>query len=329
MASTPLPAETVRSELLDRRDRLRNVILTGDDRARFEGLLQDVDAALHRLETGKFGVCEECHDAIEDDRLAADPLVTRCLDCLTDSQRRHLEMDLERAALIQNGLLPSKDLVLPGWEINYHYQPAGPVSGDFCDVIPPAATDGDLFFLLGDVSGKGVSASILMSHLQAIFRGLANSGESLAEIAATANRMFCESTLPGHYATAVFGRAGATGAVELLGAGHTPSLLRSGDDVRVLSAEGFPMGLFCEGNFSSHKAQLAGGDALVLFTDGLQESRNIDREEYGLDRIKARLKKNGETSAEAIVCGYVEEIDKFRDDSSERDDLTIMAIRRR
>jgi sigma-B regulation protein RsbU (phosphoserine phosphatase) len=328
MASHALPESTVRGELLDRKERLRNAIQRCGDRSQFEGLLQDVDAALQRLESGNFGVCQGCHEAIEADRLAVDPLITRCLDCLTEAQRRHLQMDLERAALIQNGLLPSKNTAISGWEIHYHYQPAGPVSGDFCDVISPASPDGEIFFLLGDVSGKGVSASILMSHLQAIFRGLVNSGEPLVEIASTANRMFCESTLPGHFATAVFGRAGSTGAIELLGAGHCASLLRSGGDVQILPAEGLPLGLFCEGNFRSRQAQLSTGDALMLFTDGLQEARNVNREEYGLDRIKARLQVNGDTSAEAIVSGYVEEIDAFRDDSAERDDLTIMAIRR-
>src|SRR5581483_2563885 len=88
----------------------------------------------------------------------------------------------------------------PHWETHYRYEPAGMVGGDYCEVIP--AQEGDsLFFALGDVTGKGVAASLLMTHLSAIFRSLVSLDLPLAELMARANRLFCSSTPATHYAT--------------------------------------------------------------------------------------------------------------------------------
>ena len=161
MASRPVIEEFVHHQLRDRRERLEAAIRGGGDRARFEGLLREVDAALQRFDAGSYGLCEGCHESIEQERLTANPLLTFCLDCLTDAERHHLQMDLERASLIQSGLLPPRDLAVPGWEVRFHYEPAGPVSGDFYDVI---ALDADhVGLVIGDVSGKGMPAALYMA----------------------------------------------------------------------------------------------------------------------------------------------------------------------
>src|SRR6266567_2405187 len=147
-----------------------------------------------RLERGTFGLCETCHDTIEAERLLADPLMRFCLDHLTQDEQRALESDLSLAARIQRRLLPEPGVELAGWEVRYHYQPAGMVSGDYCDLLQ---TNNGLLFLLGDVSGKGVAASMLMSHLHATFRSLAEAGLPLERMVEDANRIFCESTLAG------------------------------------------------------------------------------------------------------------------------------------
>src|SRR5438552_692848 len=109
------------------------------------------------MDAGSFGICEHSHESIETDRLIADPLMRFCLDHLNGQQRNALEQDLQLAAQIQRGLLPRPDLFRDGWQVSYHYEPAGVVSGDYCDVVE--AGDGDIYFMLGDVSGKGVAAS--------------------------------------------------------------------------------------------------------------------------------------------------------------------------
>ena len=137
-------------------------------------LLQEVNSAVQRMDQGTYGICDECHDTIEKDRLIADPLVRLCLDHLTSDEQRALERDLELASQVQRGLLPHPDARSGDWRIHYQYRPAGIVSGDYCDLIFPTNGDGDLIFLVGDVSGKGVAASLLMTHLHAMFRTLSS-----------------------------------------------------------------------------------------------------------------------------------------------------------
>src|SRR5260370_10080929 len=151
----------LRDQLMTRREKLQNAIARSQT-ANMVQLLEQVDKALERVDNGKFGVCEACDGTVETPRLLADPLARLCLDCLKPSEQRALEQDLELAARIQAGLLPQRDLQAAGWRISYHYQPAGMVSGDYCDLIQH---DRDLDFMVGDVSGKGVAASMLMANL--------------------------------------------------------------------------------------------------------------------------------------------------------------------
>lgn len=157
-------------------------------------LLAQVDAALERLESGTFGLCATCHDPIELDRLAADPLIEFCLDHLTDPQRRALEFDLELAAKLQAGLLPPRTLHHRGWDVAFGYQAAQIVSGDYCDAI--LGRNDLMHVMVGDVSGKGVSAALLMSQLHALFRTLVPGSSSLEQICADVNNTICQVCQP-------------------------------------------------------------------------------------------------------------------------------------
>src|SRR6202521_2281846 len=216
----------LRSELEQRRERLQVALHSPAADASLFKLLTAVDNALSRINQGTFGLCETCHDSIEAERLLSDPLVRFCLDHLTSAEQRALESDLSLAARIQRALLPKPGLAPDGWDVRYHYQPAGMVSGDYCDLFE---TDSGFLFMLGDVSGKGVAASMLMSHLHATFRSLAEAGLPLDRLVQDANRIFCESTLAGQFATLVVGRAANDGSVEFISAGHLPVLHIHGD----------------------------------------------------------------------------------------------------
>jgi sigma-B regulation protein RsbU (phosphoserine phosphatase) len=289
-------------------------------------LLDEVDAALGRIAAGTYGLCETCVDPIESERLIADPLTRFCLDHLSAREQRALEQDLELAARIQRGLLPDLSARLDGWELAYHYQPAGPVSGDYCDVI--RGEDGDVYFLVGDVAGKGVAAAMLMSHLSALLRTLVSVGLPLDQLMERASRVFCESTLPTHYATLVCARARPSGAIELGNAGHPPPLvIRAGGAVEPLDATGLPIGLFCSEQFSSHALQLAPGDALLFYTDGCIEAQDAGGDEYGLERLVALARSAARAPAAEIVAGCARDVAAFRGARSAADDLTIMAVR--
>src|SRR5262249_34547277 len=148
---------------------------------------------------------EICHEDVDRPDLLANPLVRYCLCRLSPQQLDVLQNDLDLAGRIQAGLLPPPDVEAVGWQAHYRYEPAGPVSGDACDVLASADRPGEVFFLLGDVSGKGVAASLLMSHLHAAFRSLLGTGLRIAEMVERANRLLVEQNLPTHYATLVAG----------------------------------------------------------------------------------------------------------------------------
>jgi sigma-B regulation protein RsbU (phosphoserine phosphatase) len=315
-------------QLLERRQRLETALASSRKNESLRQLLYEVDSALERMKAGTFGLCEACHETIEKDRLITDPLVRYCLDHLSASQRRALEEDLELASQLQRGLLPNQNLAFAGWEVCYHYQPHGPVSGDYCDVVTHQNESKDIFFALGDVSGKGVTACMLMSQLHAIFRTLAASGLTVQAMVEQAGRVFCQSTISSLFATLVLVRGGQAGEIEMCNAGHCPALLQQGGAVIELGATGVPLGLFCEGVYPTQNAEMACGDTLLLYTDGVSEARSANDAEYGAERLKELVASSSGVSAQALVAACIDDLDGFRAGAPLLDDLTIMAIRR-
>jgi sigma-B regulation protein RsbU (phosphoserine phosphatase) len=318
----------LQSQLEQRKHRLQHAIEAVPGDGVLTQLLLDVDAALERVSDGSFGICEECHEPIEKHRLLADPLVCYCLDHLPAAQRRALEQDLELAAKLQRGLLPPQDLQWSGWEMRYHYEPAQLVSGDYCDVIRPENGSGELFFVLADVSGKGVAASMLMAQLHAMFRSLVSAGLPLDQIVSIANRLFCESAPTGQFATLAAGRAGAQGEVEICNAGHPPVFVVRKDRVEKIESRGVPVGMFSAGSYSFQKTRLAPGDSLFLYSDGLTEARNSRQDEYGIERARALLLKQKCDSARQLAAACLDDLRAFSAGATRADDLTLMVLRR-
>ena len=321
----PTEQTYLRTELEHRRERLHSALDSPGADGSLSQLLTEVDAALDRIDRGAFGLCETCHEAIESDRLLADPLLRFCLDHLTQDEQRALENDLSLAARIQRGLLPKPELELGGWEVRFHYQPAGMVSGDYCDLFE---TKGGLHFMLGDVSGKGVAASMLMSHLHATFRSLAEASLPLDRMVEHANRIFCESTLAGQYATLIAGCAAPNGDVEIVNAGHLPLLHLHDGGSAPKESTGVPLGMFCNTSFRLHQLNLNVGESLFLYTDGLTEARNQIGEEYGLARVQGLADRHGTTDPKSLIAGYIEDLSGFRKGVKPTDDLTLLAVRR-
>jgi len=316
----------LRNQLVDRREKLQAAANGFHRPAELTRLLHEVDDALQRMGLGVYGLCEVCHDPVETERLIADPLTRVCIDHLTAKEQRALEEDLELAAQIQAGLLPAADKTIDGWEVAYHYQPAGAVSGDYCDLIN--GNDGSWMFVVGDVSGKGVAASMLMAHLQAMFRTLISIDLPLEQMVERASRVFCESTLPTQYATLVCGRVGNNGEVEVCNAGHLPPLLTQNGSVRALAATGLPVGVFCSESFSCSKFQMDVGDSLFLYTDGYSELTNGNGSEFGVERLSRLVEGNGKLAPRALIDLSIHELSAFSEGRAPTDDLTLMAIRR-
>ena len=234
------------------------------------------------------------------------------------------ERDLQTAGQLQRMLLPPPTFAANGWTAVHTYQPAGVVSGDYLDLVPFADR---LYFMLGDVSGKGVSAALLMAQLHAMFRTLIPFQLPLDELLARASSLLCASSLPAQYATLVMGFLTPDGQVALGNAGHLPPLIVGDGGQREVHATGVPIGMFCQSEFSATHLSLSRDETLLMYTDGLSEGRNASGEEYGR-RVAEVAHRTAASALDDLLQTVVSDQAAFLGDSPNADDLTVLAIRR-
>jgi sigma-B regulation protein RsbU (phosphoserine phosphatase) len=319
----------LREQLVDRRDRLRSAMDELGEVEDLTRLLTEVDSALTRIDGGAYGRCEICREDIEAAQLASNPLVRYCLCELSPDQQRALESDLGLAARIQAALLPVQDLRAAGWEAHYRYRPAGPVSGDYCDLLAGEDDDSDLFFVVGDVSGKGIAASLVMAHLNASFRSLLALDLPVQDLLDRANRLLLDSTIPSHYATLVCGRARRSGEIEICNAGHLPAFVVRGGRVDRIESVGLPVGMFTGQSYEVKLLKLDEDDTLFLCTDGLTEARNGEEIEFGVERVAALLGDYHVQCPRDLADVCLSDLESFQSGSSPQDDVTLLVLRRR
>jgi sigma-B regulation protein RsbU (phosphoserine phosphatase) len=324
-AASASAASLFTPQLLERRARLL-AASTSVSAAYLGELIGEIDAALERIDNGSYGLCESCHDTIERDRLECNPLVRFCLDHMSQAEMQAHQQDLELATQIQSKLLPASDIALENWDMQYRYQPVGAVGGDYCELMV-LGDRRSLFFAVGDVAGKGVAASLLMTHLSAIFRSLLSLDLPLADVVTRANRLFCEGTAPAHYATLACGRATPDG-VEICNAGHcAPLWLRQGATER-LDSTGLPLGLFCGGQYTVQHLRLEAGDSLVLYSDGITEAQDPAGAEYQEERLILSLQDQFHQCAQAMADSVLRDVGRFRQTIRPADDMTLLVLRR-
>ena len=290
-------------------------------------LLAEVDAALVRLEHGTFGICETCHEPIEADRLVRDPLVRLCGEHPGEDEAERLGRDLALARAVQRRLLPSPHTVIPGWRFHYRYAAAGDVGGDYLDVIENP-NSGETLVLLGDVSGKGVAASMLMAHLHATFRSLAPLAADTGDLLARANDLFSDSAAGSQYATLLVASLGRDRTVSVYSAGHWPPLLLRGTQVEPLAVDsGLPFGMFPASRYAPTRLTLGDGDTLLFYTDGASEARDGNEGEFGHARLAEVMAAAAPgASPFDIVETCFEVLRRFGGGARAHDDLTLLSI---
>lgn len=315
----------LRKQLTERRERLENSAKNLTEPVKIYKLLQQIDRTLERIDKGSFGICEVCHDPIEPERLVYDPTVSVCLDHLNSEQQRALEQDLELAGKVQRGLLPKENISIAGWEFSYRYKPAGIVSGDFCDFFQ--LDDNNFLFVIGDVSGKGISASLMMSQLHALIRSFLTFGLSLKEIVKRTNRLFCESSLSNNYATMVFGKGSPDGQIEFCIAGHNPPILLQEKGITKIKATGVPVGLFCGSEYEVASYNLQPGNTILVYTDGLTESLSNETE-YGEERLTESFVQSGNKPPDLLLESLFEAHGDFMQSEKPSDDVTVAVLKK-
>lgn len=243
--------------------------------------------------------------------------------------RAGYERELELAARIQADLFPAALPALDGYDLAARNRPAKRCGGDYYDAIM-VGEEGSTLFCVADVSGKGLPASLLMSHMQATLRALLGRTGSLQALAGLANSLLHGSTAANKYVTAALLELQAsTGAATYVSAGHINSLHFTAGGATPLDSTGPPLGLLpVEGPYDAKSIVIQRGDCIVLCSDGVLDAQNEAGDEFGEERLAAIVSAHRNDPAAAIVDHVITAIDAFAGTAPQFDDITIMVIKR-
>ncbi len=236
--------------------------------------------------------------------------------------------DLAQASEIQRSLLPTEPPSYEGWELAGLNIPCRTIGGDYFDFIP--YQDGRFAVVVGDVSGKGLPAALLMSSLQARVQMLRETNPAPDQAVSTLNRSLTERCPLGKFITFFYALVDpAGGAVEYSNAGHNnPLILRANGTVESLPGNGLVMGLFASVHYELKKSKLAPGDLLVLFSDGVTEAADSADQEFGEKGLAEFLAARQQSRCEDIVNQLVEYVRNWCGTNTFADDFTIVLARR-
>jgi serine phosphatase RsbU (regulator of sigma subunit)/CHASE1-domain containing sensor protein/anti-sigma regulatory factor (Ser/Thr protein kinase) len=240
-----------------------------------------------------------------------------------------VEQELGKARSIQHALLPKDLPKLDGWKITYHYQPAREVGGDFYDFL--RLEDGHLGLVVGDVSGKGIAAALVMANTQSLLRSIARRGDiAPGQVLAEANEVLCTYIPPGTFVTCFYGVLDPeSGRLVYAKAGHDPPCERHDGRVDELRARGMPLGLMPGMIYEEKEAVLATGDNVLFYSDGLVEAHDPEVEMFGFPRLRKLTLDYDAGSGEGLVDFLLDELSGFTGDEREQeDDITLVTLER-
>ncbi|MDQ7052327.1 MAG: SpoIIE family protein phosphatase [candidate division KSB1 bacterium] len=236
--------------------------------------------------------------------------------------------ELRLANEIQTRLLPKASPVLNGYDIAAKSVPAHNVGGDYFDFIAKSANQ--LVFCLGDITGKGIPAALLMANLQATIRGITLSNTSCCECIDKANSILFHNTESDKFATLFFGMIDAeTQRLHFCNAGHNaPILLRNTGQSERLKTGGLMIGVFEESEYEEEAVSMHPGDMLVVFSDGISEVLNTAEEEYSEQRLLEFVRTHPAQTAAELIESILADARSFAGPIPPSDDMTLLVIRR-
>lgn len=313
-------------EWLDNNGNDKEFHLGGDSTQEVLKAVSELKEALESIEKGNFGECEICHETVDPELLELDYTQCVCLSHYSEEKLHALENDLELASKVQRELLPCCVPVLQDVQIAFHAEPARIVGGDYYDFF--GYKNSHQGVAIADVMGKGLPASMLMSNLQASLRILGPQYTELDSLMTKLNELFQRNLKLIRFITIFLAAIDTkTGTVEYCNAGHHPPVLweASTQKIHWLQPTGPAIGLTRNAQFKSDSINIKPGDLLLLYTDGLVESRNGNGEEFGDDRLVSFVQKNHHKSADDFVKNLRDEAARFA--KKFHDDLSLIAIK--
>ena len=240
----------------------------------------------------------------------------------TTTAKERIESELRIASDIQMSMVPQAFPERSDLDLYGLMNPAKEVGGDLYDFV---IIDNKLYFCLGDVSGKGVPASLFMTQAIRLFRALAKQRRKPSDIATRLNNELSENNDNGMFVTMFIGEADlTTGHLYYCNAGHNPPLL-DGEFIDV--QPNAPIGLWPELDFEGEELDSISGKLLFIYTDGLNEAENLAQEQYGDDRLQQMLQQMKSYTARQVIDTFSQSVESHRNGAIPNDDLTMLAIK--
>ena len=241
-------------------------------------------------------------------------------------RQERIEQELRVARSIQRALLPGLTPPLDGWQLVAHYQPAREVGGDFYDFLQ--LEDGRLGVVIGDVSGKGVPAAVLMASTRGVLRAIAQRGSTPGHVLERVNEILLSDVPPNTFVTCFYGILDPeSGDFRYANAGHNlPCHQQHNGSATELRARGMPLGLMPDMRYEQESATLKPGDGILFYSDGLVEARDQRGTIFGFPRLKSLVAEHP-FGAKGLITILSEELMQFTgEDWEQEDDITFVTL---
>ena len=242
--------------------------------------------------------------------------------------RERMERELELATEIQQRFQPSGPPNIEGYDFQGISFSCYEIGGDYYDFIE--RHDGKMLVALGDVSGKGTAAALLMSSLHAAIHAQVAAKTSLDQIVVLINKYLTENTPANRFITLFIAELDPlTGEITFINAGHNPPLIcRADGTLELLESGGLPLGLMGFAEYESGQAQIGSGDVLFIYSDGVSEANNLAEDEFGMERLKDVIRANVGRSANGIRDKVESALSDFTGTAAPNDDITLVIVKK-
>jgi sigma-B regulation protein RsbU (phosphoserine phosphatase) len=248
-------------------------------------------------------------------------------------EKGRLERELQMARQVQVSLLPDAAPQVPGWEFAATWQPARQVAGDYYDFIP--FEDGRVGLVIADVTDKGMPAALFMAMTRTVIRASVTSAASPAEGISKANQLICADSTDGMFVTLFYAQIDPQSAqVTYVNAGHDPPMFyhlhanTQQGQLAMLERTGMVLGILKDTPFTQNKVKLSPGDFILLYTDGITDAHNAQRQFFGIDKIQSLITQHQHQPAQVVLSTLIQSVGDFTGETDPFDDITVAMIRR-
>jgi phosphoserine phosphatase RsbU/P len=306
----------------------RRIQLGPSDESAVEEYLQVINTSLEKIEEETLGICDVCHELVDDEVLQVDYTAAVCLGHYSEEELRQLENELELSQVVQRSLLPQQVPSIDGLNIAAFSRPAQIVSGDYFDFVK--FKDAAHGFVIADVSGHGVSAGMQMTSLQMAFQMLVPEMNSPLDVLKRINELIIHNMNFTTFVTIFFGKFDhQRRTLTYANAGHNSAYLyhTASEEETWLYPTGPAIGLIEGFPTVAAEVKLGKGDILLLYTDGVTEAENPQGKQLGEEGLADIIRRNSDVTAEQLIQKILLALKDFTNGSPLADDVTLVVCK--